>query len=79
MTKPLDQMQAQCPTEPGFYWAKSKEDWPRYDLIVEICGEVPYLYWKAIRFRESAERLLYPHHHEGHPSNFIFGPLINLP
>ena len=34
------------PTESGFYWARSSEDYDRYDIIVLICGKAPY--FKAV-------------------------------
>lgn len=61
----------QCPTEPGFYWAKSEDRYCWWDVLVEILGQPPYLYWKAIHFPEIAVKEGY-----GHPTGYIFGPTV---
>ena len=36
-----------CPTEPGLYLAKSRDDFKWWNLIVEIQGEPPFLYFRG--------------------------------
>jgi len=69
----LDEMKAQVPTEPGFYWAKGC-DYKWYNLIVHITGTPPFLCWEAWS-RANGEVLSggeIPHW-------FTFGPRIEEP
>lgn len=36
-----------CPTEPGLYLAKSRDDFKWWNLIVEIQGEAPFLNFRG--------------------------------
>ena len=35
------------PNKPGFYWAKKDSSCGRYNLIVDVYGNIPYLRWNA--------------------------------
>jgi hypothetical protein len=49
------------PSEPGFYWAKSRQSQKRYDLIVLIQGSAPMLriVW-AFTATNSKPTVIYP-------------------
>ena len=63
------------PTEPGFYWAKSDNDYKWYHLIVNISGESPYLEWVAWDRGPINGKIIKG---SGKP-DFIFGDKINEP
>ena len=35
------------PTKPGLYWAKKDDSYGRYNMLVDVCGKLPYLHWNS--------------------------------
>lgn len=66
-------MDKNIPTEPGFYWAKSRS-YKWYNCIIQISGESPYLEWTV--WDRANDKLLMG---KGVPSEFTFGLRINEP
>lgn len=63
------------PIEPGFYWAKSKEGYKWWNLILYVYGESPFLKVRAFDYADS-DRIGFL---VTDPESAIFGPRIDAP
>jgi len=57
------------PTEPGFYWARSRASFQWYNLIVHIYGDIPYLSYETWDLVEGKIE-------SGKDPSYYFGPKI---